>query len=57
MASRRHLFEAFAARLRDLGWVEGRNLDIEYRSADGYEDRFPELAANWFALGSMSSSL
>jgi len=31
--------------LRKLGYVEGRNLIIEYRSADGHEDRFPALAS------------
>jgi putative ABC transport system substrate-binding protein len=31
--------------LRDLGYVEGRNLIIEYRSADGRAERFPELAS------------
>jgi ABC-type uncharacterized transport system substrate-binding protein len=31
--------------LRDLGYVEGRNLVIEYRSADGRAERFPDLAA------------
>jgi putative ABC transport system substrate-binding protein len=31
--------------LRELGYVEGRNLIIEYRSADGAAERFPELAA------------
>jgi len=30
--------------LRDLGYVEGRNLIIEYRSADGRAERFPDLA-------------
>jgi putative ABC transport system substrate-binding protein len=30
--------------LRDLGYVEGRNLVIEYRSADGRAERFPDLA-------------
>jgi putative ABC transport system substrate-binding protein len=30
--------------LRDLGYVEGRNLILEYRSADGLNERFPELA-------------
>ena len=30
--------------LRELGYVEGRNLVIEYRSADGLTERFPDLA-------------
>ena len=35
---------AFVERLRELGFVEGRNLVVEYRSADGRVDRLPELA-------------
>src|ERR671912_92487 len=31
--------------LRNLGYVEGRNLVIEYRSADGRAERFPDVAA------------
>jgi putative ABC transport system substrate-binding protein len=31
--------------LRDFGYVEGRNLVIDYRSTDGHAERFPELAA------------
>src|SRR5512145_1141701 len=36
--------DALRKGLRDLGYVEGRNLVIEYRSADGDAQRFPELA-------------
>jgi putative tryptophan/tyrosine transport system substrate-binding protein len=38
--------EAFRQSLRDLGYVEGKNFIIEYRSAEGRGDRFPELAAD-----------
>jgi putative tryptophan/tyrosine transport system substrate-binding protein len=37
-------FEAFRQALRELGYTEGRNLVIEYRSAEGHPERFPELA-------------
>jgi putative tryptophan/tyrosine transport system substrate-binding protein len=37
-------FEAFRQALRELGYIEGRNLVIEYRSAEGRPERFPELA-------------
>ena len=35
---------AFRKNLRDLGYVEGQNLFIDYRSADGRAERFPEMA-------------
>jgi putative ABC transport system substrate-binding protein len=35
---------AFRQGLQALGYVEGQNLKIEYRSADGRPERFPELA-------------
>jgi putative ABC transport system substrate-binding protein len=38
--------QAFRLGLRDLGWVEGKNIGIEYRYAEGRRDRFPELAAD-----------
>jgi putative ABC transport system substrate-binding protein len=39
------LFEAFKGGLRDLGYVEGKNLVIEYRSAEGKSERLPGLAS------------
>jgi putative ABC transport system substrate-binding protein len=42
--------EAFLQGLRDLGYVEGRNLVIEYRYAEGKEERLPALAAELVAL-------
>jgi putative tryptophan/tyrosine transport system substrate-binding protein len=38
------LFEAFQLRLRDLGYVEGKNVLIERRYAEGRLDRMPALA-------------
>jgi putative tryptophan/tyrosine transport system substrate-binding protein len=35
---------AFMQRMRELGWVEGQNIAIEYRWAEGHTDRLPELA-------------
>src|SRR5258706_3127051 len=40
-----HLREAFLQGLRDLGYVEGRNIVIEYRDAEGRFERPPPLAA------------
>ena len=45
-----YLREAFLRGLRDLGYVEGRNLVIEYREAEGKADRLPALAAELVAL-------
>jgi putative ABC transport system substrate-binding protein len=40
-------FAAFKQGLRDSGgYIEGQNLTIEYRSADGQQERFPSLAAD-----------
>jgi putative tryptophan/tyrosine transport system substrate-binding protein len=37
--------EAFEAGLRDLGWVKGQNVAIEYRFAEGKAEWYPDLAA------------
>ena len=50
LAASAHLTEAFRQGLRDLGYVEGRNLVIEYRDAEGKPERFPALAAELVAL-------
>jgi len=41
---------AFVQRMRDLGWVDGRNLTIEYRWAEGRSERFAEFAAEFVRL-------
>jgi putative ABC transport system substrate-binding protein len=50
LAATPHLPEAFRQGLRDLAYVEGRNLVIEYRDAEGKADRHPALAAELVAL-------
>jgi len=42
--------EALSQGLRDLGWVEGQNLVIEWRSSEGRAERFPDLAAELVRL-------
>ena len=45
-----HLREAFRQGLRELGWVEGQNIVIEYRFAEGRSERLPDLAAELIRL-------
>ena len=40
----------FVQRLRDLGWIEGRNLAIEYRWGEGQPERYAEFAAEFVRL-------
>jgi len=39
------LLDSFRQELNKLGWIEGRNITIEYRFAEGKTERLPELAA------------
>jgi ABC-type uncharacterized transport system substrate-binding protein len=41
---------AFVQRLRELGWTENRTITIEYRRAEGREERFAEIAAEFARL-------
>jgi putative ABC transport system substrate-binding protein len=41
---------AFVQRLRELGWIEGRTVAIEYRWAEGRSERFVEIAAEFVRL-------
>jgi putative tryptophan/tyrosine transport system substrate-binding protein len=41
---------AFVQRLRELGWVEGRTVAIEYRWAEGRAERFTEIAREFVKL-------
>ena len=42
---------AFLQRLRELGWVDGRNMTIEFRWAEGREERYGEFAAEFVRRG------
>ena len=39
------LWDVFKQRLRELGWIEGENIDFDFRWADGHEDRLAAAAA------------
>ena len=39
--------EAFAQRLQELGWIDGRTITVDYRWADGHAERIVEFAAEF----------
>src|SRR5262245_8467180 len=41
---------AFLQRLRQLGWIENRNVALEYRWAEGRSERFVEIVAEFVQL-------
>ena len=43
--------EDFRNRLRELGYIEGQNLIVEYRFAEGREERYSDFAAELVACG------
>src|SRR5258706_5761417 len=45
-----HFVAVFVQRLRELGWIEGRTVAIEYRWAEGRNERFTEIAAELVRL-------
>jgi putative ABC transport system substrate-binding protein len=42
--------DAFVARLRELGWIEGSTVAIEYRWSQGRTERYAEIAAEFVRL-------
>jgi len=42
--------DAFVRRLRELGWIENQSVSIEYRWAEGRDERFAEIAAEFVRL-------
>ena len=49
-AAQSQLTAAFVQRLRELGWIEGRTVAIEYRWAEGRSERFAQFAAEFVRL-------
>src|SRR5215467_3650456 len=49
-SDRPFLLDAFRQRLRELGWVEGQNIVIDYRYAEDRVERLPDLAAELVRL-------
>src|SRR5512133_14340 len=43
--------QAFEQKLRELGYIEGQNMVIDFRNAEGHVDRLPDLATDLVRLG------
>jgi putative ABC transport system substrate-binding protein len=50
LSARSQWVDAFVQRLRELGWIEGRTIAIEYRFAEGRNERMAEIAAEFVRL-------
>ena len=48
--SQRAWVDAFVQRLRELGWIEGRTVAIEFRWGEGRAERYAEIAAEFVRL-------
>ena len=46
-ATHGHWYAALVQRLRELGWIDGRTVVVEYRWAQGRDERFAEIAAEF----------
>src|SRR5262249_7833697 len=44
------IYQAFEQRLRDIGYVDGQSVIIEFRNAEGQFDRLPDLALEFVSL-------
>ena len=49
-AAQGHMVAALVQRLREFGWIEGRTIAIEYRWAEGHDERYSEIAAEFVRL-------
>jgi len=49
-ASRDPWFAAFLQQLRELGWIDGRNIAIEYRWGEGRVQRYSDIAVEFINL-------
>jgi putative tryptophan/tyrosine transport system substrate-binding protein len=49
-AAQGHMVAALVQRLRELGWIEGRTIAIDYRWAEGRDERYSEIAGEFVRL-------